>query len=101
MRACLLVLAALLQIGAKAVTGDALQCEARGDYLSAAKIYDEAIPKDQDQWPDKILHSDEVDLWEDARGTRVCKQRIGPLCVCVCVDVNPRLFEEFLSMFVC
>ncbi|XP_041364232.1 DNA-dependent protein kinase catalytic subunit-like [Gigantopelta aegis] len=53
------------KIKTKSITGEALECEARGDFHAARRMYDEALSTST--WADGDPLDAEIDLWDDCR----------------------------------
>lgn len=51
--------------GCKPETVQALAAEARGDLPKAETLYQQAIDRDPEDWPDHMVPAGEADLWED------------------------------------
>ena len=53
------------KLGTQQITQKAIEAEARGDYSTAKKLYEEALQCTD--WPDEPPLDAEVDLWDDCR----------------------------------
>ncbi len=38
-----------------------------GDYRAAWQLYDTALDRPVDEWPDQQCNDDEIDVWEESR----------------------------------
>ncbi|XP_043921659.1 DNA-dependent protein kinase catalytic subunit [Protopterus annectens] len=78
------------KVGTKSITNMALLVEAKGDYAEAARLYDEALNKDD--WPDGQPIEEEKDFWEIA--ALECYDHLTEwkaLACCATVNIDEKL----------